>query len=66
MHTRLGFVLQLHIGSEANLIIHADPVYLRASIDEGKVEAVSVVGGYDRRFAFPDVLEPSTNQGRLS
>lgn len=65
MHTTSAFVFSLVVWLEANLCVHADAMDIGSSLDEWKVERVTVVRGDDCRLGIADVLEPASDECRL-
>jgi hypothetical protein len=65
VHCWSRFILLLIVRFEANLVVHADSVNLGSNIDEGEIEAVSVVRRHDCRLRLTNMLEPSPYQCRL-
>jgi hypothetical protein len=45
---------------ETGFRVHVDAMNFRSYFHEGKIEAVAVVGGHDRRLGVSDMLEPFT------
>jgi hypothetical protein len=65
VHDAPTFVLVFVIWLEADLVIHADAVYLGSDVDEREVERVAVVGGHDGGTGLANMFKPSSNQSGL-